>query len=298
MAGETYTNATGLKQSLLDAMKLIVKDKAPLIMKLGTGMKPKQKAHLFDVDSVAQPASNNAAVEGADADNSTPDDFTQNTNYTQIIRVDYKISGTMEASEYAGVKSQVQYQKKKALKKIGLDLEFAIINATGEVGDATTAREMYGFAHWATANTAGTSTCASTAFGGTAGQDKVDDVLETLLEDGATPDCILLSAANKREVVKWTNQGATRNLLSKDTTLTNTIDVYNSTVGKVEVMLHTMVGDTNVYVMDSREFKIAYMRKPKTEPLAKVGDSHRFMCLLEATLEVHNPEAIGVCVLT
>ena len=298
MAGNTYDNATGLKQSLLDAMKLIVRDKAPLIKRLGMGMKPKQKNHLFDVDYVAQPTANNASVEGADAVESTPADFTQNTNYTQIVREDYKISGTMEASEYAGVKSQLAYQKKKSLKKIGIDLEYAIINSTGAAGNASTARQMRGFAHWATANTAATATVAGSALSASTGQNAVDGVLEVLFEAGGASRLILLSILNKRRISDWTNAGATRQIFTKDTTLTRTIDVYTSVMGKNEVMGHTMAGDTNVYCLDDREFKIAYMRKPFSTPLGKVGDSHRFLQLTEATLEVHNPEAIGVVVLT
>jgi hypothetical protein len=297
--GNTFNEGTGLKQSLLDVMLLIVKDKVTLVNKLKEGKKPLQPVHYFDVDTIAKPSSNNAAVEGASYTGVEPADFTQNYNVTQIIRKNYSISGTMEASEYAGVKSRLAYEKKKALKQIGLDLEYAIINATGATGASGTAREMRGLAYWGSANTAATATASSgTALGSTAGESVVTDILEALYELGSPANTILMSAASKRQIDKWTANGATRFYMVESGKMNAMINVYESSFGRVELMMNTFVPDTAIYPMDTEAVKISYLRKPMTGALAKTADSMDFEALLEATVEVPNPYGVGLITLS
>ncbi len=287
--GNLYQQSAALADSFVKTMKLVVKDKAPLFQNLRES-KATQKIHTWNQDSVAQPGSNNASGEGSDTTLSAPADFTVSTNYTQIIKVGYSISGTQAVAEYQGVEDYLAYQKGKAMKKLTLDLEYALVNGTGAAGNnttaAATAREMRGLAYWCTA--ANTANLASGAnWSGTAGQAALDDVLALMYADGGSPDTVLCSITRKRGVDEWTS-GVVKNLDATKKKLINTIAVYESSMGTVELLMHTMCGDTNIYAFEMDSLKIAYLRKPFSEMLGKSGDAIPFHCVTEATLEARN----------
>lgn len=299
MAGETYTQSTGIKQSLLDVMKLVVQDKTPLVSQLKTS-RGIQKVHLWDSDRISQATANAGLVEGAAAADTAPADMTQSTNYMQIVGSSYSISGTQAATAYAGVGDYVKYQLKKAMKKMAMDVEYALINGTGATGSSSVAREMRGLAYWATANTACSAALASATFTGTAGEKAFNDVLEGLSELGTLPNTSLVSGANIRSISGWTSNGATRFRDVASDTLNAMVAVYRSSFGDIKLLLHTMTGDSYVYLGDMNELYIAYLtgREPKNYPLAKLGDSERFQVVTECTLEVRDPLSWGYVSLT
>jgi hypothetical protein len=94
-------------------------------------------------DSLAAATTANAQIEGADATDATVTATTRIGNYTQIVGKTIRVSGTLEAVDKAGRKSEKAYQMAKAAAEMKRDIETIITANQGQsAGNATTARVM------------------------------------------------------------------------------------------------------------------------------------------------------------
>jgi hypothetical protein len=83
----------------------------------------------------------NALVEGADATDASVTPTTRIGNYTQIVGKTIRVSGTLEAVDKAGRKSEKAYNMAKAAAEMKRDIETIITANQGQsAGNATTAR--------------------------------------------------------------------------------------------------------------------------------------------------------------
>jgi hypothetical protein len=294
LVANTYNQATGMKDSFLDQMRLVAKDKTPLFTMLPTSSAV-QRTHTWYYDVITTPNAQNKAVEGSISDTDETADFSEGTNYCQIVKVEYAISGTQAATDYKGIGNYVAYQKSRAMKSAAIATEYALTNGTGATGASATAREMRGMAYWATAQN--TATGEASAFGTSTGQGVLDSVLKAIYEDGEEANMVLLSPTNKALIDGWTNKNTRYQDITK-TTLTNLIDVYRSSFGTVEMVMSTVAGDTNVYAFDKALLYVAYLRRFKSEDLAKTGDRIPFHVIGEMTMECRNPNGTGAVILS
>ena len=294
VSGESYTNDVGIENSWVKTVRMIVKDRAPLLKILETS-KATQFLHQWQYDSVAKPSSNNASIEAAETTTAAPADLTNGLNWCQIVKTAYAVSGTQVATNYNGIKDYLAYQRKKAMKKNGLDFEYALEVGTGLVGDATTAREVKGLSTWCTGQNSTTAT--TTTFNTSAGEEALNSVLQAIYEDGEEANTVILSPANKKKVSNWTNSN-TKYQDRSEKKLMNLISVYESDFGTVEFYISTMIGDANVCVFDREALKIAYLRPTFSQDLAITGDFVPFQIITEGTLEVLNPDATGAVVIS
>ena len=298
---ESYTNDSGLRQDLLNQLKLIQESKTPLVSRLKSSV-AKQRTHEWASDRITTSSHNDggsAALEGAAFSATAVSDFTQSTNWCQIIREDFAISGTMEASDYAGLKSTVAYQKKKSLKSIGVRLEVAILQGTGNVGAASTTRRIKGLAQWATDAAVAVATGEASAFSASAGEELFLDLLQALFNKGKEIDFAYVHGTQKRAMDKWTlNVVKNVDFNKTNNVLRTKIAVYESSFGTTE-LLYTPAQKENVVVVGCMDdLRIAYLRRPFSEAQGKNGDAWPVMVLLEATLEVLDPSGVGVLTLS
>jgi hypothetical protein len=100
--------------------------------------------HEWQTDSLAASTTANALVEGADASAADLSPTTRIGNYTQIVGKTIQVSGTLEAVDKAGRKSEKAYQLAKASAEIKRDIETIITANQGQaVGTSnSTARKM------------------------------------------------------------------------------------------------------------------------------------------------------------
>lgn len=298
---QSYSNSAGLRQDLLNQLKLVQESKTPLVSRLKSSV-AKSRYHEFVADKITTPADNNAAgqiaVEGADFSAVAVDNFTQSGNYCQIVRRDFAISGTMEASDYAGVASSVAYQKQKALKVIGVGLEVAILQGTGNSGTSAVARSLKGLPQWAVdaaSYTSATATASSSTFATSAGEEKFLDMLQALFNKGVDINFAYVNGAVKRQIDKWTlNVVKYVDMAKSEGTLYAKVAVYESSFGVTEILYTPSCAVANVIAGDMNDLRIAYLRRPFSEAQGKRGDSWPVIVLLEATLEVLNPNSLGL----
>jgi hypothetical protein len=251
---------------------------------LGSGLsqsKAEAVIHQWLKDTLKTPAAN-AGVEGADAAFAARTSPTRLTNHTQIITIDYAVSGTDKASNAAGFGDRFAYEMEKAMKEFKQDQEFALMRSTLACGTGSAARSMKGLKAWLanTTNNSGVSYTEAT----------LNDDLQAVWDDGTEVNAIYAPMYLKRKISGFTS-GSTKNIQSADRRLVNSVDVYQAdAASNVKLFAHrfvTVSGDTNYDIVGINEdmFKIAYLRAPKNVPLAKTGDADKAQIIGEMTLE-------------
>ena len=147
----TYDVATN-HEDLTDVLVVMGQMKTPMFSNLSK-TKASNVLHEWPMDSYAAASTSNAQIEGFDYAFGALTAATRGQNYTQIFAKLGKVSRSQRASDPAGYKDEYAHQVEKALKEIGRDIEYALINGTGAVSGATgTARELKGILAWITSN--------------------------------------------------------------------------------------------------------------------------------------------------
>ena len=125
MATYTKYDAVGQREDLTDVIYNISPTDTPIMSSIG---KTKAMAvnHEWQTDSLAAATTANALVEGADATSATLSPTVRYGNLTQIVGKTVQVSGTLEAVDKAGRKSEKAYQLAKGSAEIKRDIETII----------------------------------------------------------------------------------------------------------------------------------------------------------------------------
>jgi hypothetical protein len=306
---QTYT-AIGQREDLSDVIYNISPTDTPMMSSIG---KTKATAilHEWQTDSLAAAVLTNAAVEGATASDATMSPTTRVGNRTQIFQKTIKISGTLEAVDKAGRKSEKAYQLAKASAEIKRDIELTLLsNQVASNGDSSTARTLGGLQAWLATNGdfgSGGSAGASGTTARTNGTNRTftEDILKVVIkevyESGGNPKVLMVNPGHKQTVSAFAGIAAQRYMApsNEPTTIIGAADVYLSDFGTVSVVPNRFMNSTNAgnevaFVVDPDMAAVAYLRPFQTNELAKTGDSEMTQLLAELTLEVKNQAAHGI----
>src|SRR5687768_7249188 len=120
----TYTtsDSKGLRENLTDMIYDISPTKTPLMQLAGRG-KAEAILHEWQIDSLADPVSNNDQAEGNEATFATPTATTRVGTYVQISDKKCIVSGTLEAVSKAGRRSEMAREMNKRAKELKRDME-------------------------------------------------------------------------------------------------------------------------------------------------------------------------------
>jgi len=111
----TFSSFTvvGIREDLSDVIYDISPQDTPIMSSIGKS-KATSVFHEWQTDSLAAATTANFLVEGADATDASVSPSTRIGNYTQIVGKTIRVSGTLEAVDKAGRKSEKAYQMAKA----------------------------------------------------------------------------------------------------------------------------------------------------------------------------------------
>jgi hypothetical protein len=301
--------AVGAREDLSDVIYNISPTDTPIMSSIG-----KTKAtgvyHEWQTDSLAASTTANALVEGADASAADLSPTTRIGNYTQIVGKTIQVSGTLEAVDKAGRKSEKAYQLAKASAEIKRDIETIITANQGQaVGSSnSTARKMGSLLSYIKTNTSKNGTSVTgvdpTTIGVSTRTDgTVRTFTETILKDviskvfvsGGTPSALFVSPALKQVVSGFTGLAAQRYQVptSGQATILAGADLYQSDFGVLQIVPNRFMRTRDALVLDPEYAALAYLRPFQTNELAKAGDSDKTQILAELTLEVRNEAAHG-----
>lgn len=309
MAAYDRYSAVGAREDLTNVIYNISPTDTPIMSSIG-----KTKAtgvyHEWQTDSLAAATTSNALIEGASASEATLSPTTRLGNYTQIVGKTVMISGTLEAVDKAGRKSEKAYQLAKASSEIKRDIEAIITANQGQSAgsSASSARKMGSLLSYIKTNTnvsSGTTAGVDPATIGvstrTDGSTRtftealLKDVIAQVFTEGGTPSTLFVSPALKQVVSGFTGLAAQRYQVPTNgqATILAGADLYQSDFGVLQIVPNRFMRVRDALVLDPEYAALAYLRPFQTNELAKVGDADKTQILAELTLEVRNEAAHG-----
>lgn len=297
MAQKTNTfatfNAVGNREELADAIYRISPEETPFVSSIGKG-KADTVMPEWQTDELAA-AANNKVEQGNEADVKTLTPTARVGNRTQISEKTFGITGTQEAVDKAGRKSEVAYQTAKKMVELKRDVEFAAINnGTAIAAAASVAPQARGLAGWLATNSLSGATGAApnpvTNVAPTDGTLRAftEELLKTAMqaawEKGGNPTSLFVPSALRATVSAFTG-AATKFEKVESKTTTATVEVYVGDFGRLKIVNSRYNRTRDVFGIEPSRFKLLTLRAMKRTPLAKTGDSENYMVNTEWTLK-------------
>ncbi len=302
----TAHSAIGQREDLIDVIYDISPTETPIMSTLAR-TKATAVFHEWQSDSLAAATAANAAVEGADGVSATISPTTRLGNYTQIVQKTIQTSGTLEAVNKAGRRSERAYQLAKASSELKRDMETIITANQGrDAGSSSSARKLGAILSWLKTNTSvGTSGTDPTTIGVSTRSDGAtrtftEDLLKTVVaevfDSGGSPTMLSVGSGLKQKVSSFAGIAAQRYMAPDNapTTIIGAADVYLSDFGTLAVTPNRFQRTRDALILDPEYAALAYLRPFQTNDLAKTGDSEKTQLLAEFTLEMRNEAAHGI----
>ena len=302
-------SAIGAREDLSDVIYSIAPTDTPIMNSIGKS-KATGTFHEWQTDTLAAATTANALIEGADATSITVVPTVRIGNFTQIVGKTVQVSGTLEAVDKAGRKSEKAYQLAKASSEIKRDIEAIITANQGQSNglSGSSARVMGSLLSYIKTNTSKNGTSVTGVDPTTIGVSTRTDgttraFTETLLKDviakvfvsGGTPAALFVSPAQKQVVSAFTGLAAQRYQVPTNgmATILAGADLYQSDFGVLQIVPNRFMRTRDALILDPEYAALAYLRPFQTNDLAKAGDSEKTQILAELTLEVRNEAAHG-----
>jgi len=305
-------DARGIREDLANVIYNISPEETPFMSNVG---KTSAKSTYFEwqEDSLAATDTANAQIEGDDAPAVEPSPTSRIGNYTQISRKTVTVSGTVEAVDKAGRKSEMAYQMAKRAAELKRDMEAIATSGQAAVaGSSTVARNTAGFGAFLRTNTSNGATGTNPTLSGTtsgfpnaagsAGTSRVytetilKSVIASVWTNGGDAKMLMVGPALKQAVSGFAGIAAQRFNVqgAKQGTIIGAADIYVSDFGNLEVVPNRFMPATVAYHVDPSMAAIAMLRPFEKVELAKTGDAEKMMLVCEWGVKVNNEKAHGV----
>jgi hypothetical protein len=284
---------TSRREDLLDIIGDVTPDDTPLATMLATST-AKDTVHQWLEDYITpQTALPTFSGEGAAATYTALTQPVRRLNLTAILTQTFRVSGTERATNPGGGQDPLDYQAGKALRTWKQKQEYTLINGALTSGVSGTGAKMAGLINVIT--TLYTARNSGTSLSETEFQDMHQHSWEVGGTDNAF-DLVLVPFGLKRKIDGFT-AGATKYVDQSDKKLTQPVAIYETSAGVARIMQHRYVPGTAASVDTAASsavrflgikedlFRVAYLRKPFKEMLAKDGDRENGQIVGEFTLE-------------
>lgn len=298
-AFDTYT-ATADREDLSNIIYNISPMQTPFMSSIGTR---NVKNVVFDWQTESLPTPSGAGqLEGFELSRAASTATTRASNVCQISYRDATVTGSQEASDAAGKKSEMAHQLAIMAKALKRDMEEALCQKGAKTtGNATTARVTGGFESWITSNDSRGTGGASTGGGAapTDGtqraltEDLLKDVLELMFTNGAEPNLAICGPVNKQKISGFTGRSQARQFVDANT-VEASVAIYSSDFGELKIVPSNRSRERSLLLVDPEFAKVSYLRNFETIDIATIGDAQTKMIVAEYGLEVSNEAAHGI----
>ena len=225
---------------------------------------------------------------------------TRESNVCQINRVTARSTGSQEASDAAGMTSFLAYSMSLRAKELKRNMETAICGKQNKTaGNATTARATRGIESWLSTNASRGTSGAVSSGNVTDGTQRafteamLKSVLKSGFDEGAEPTLLVVGGFNKQAVSGFTGRANARAMIDENTA-SNSVDVYISDFGTLNVVPSRFSRARTGLVLDPNMVSIAYLRDFETIDLAKTSDSSAKAMIVEYGVCMHNEAGHGI----
>jgi hypothetical protein len=292
----------GQREDLIDVIYNIRPYDTPFMTAIGKGV-AKAITHQWQTDALRAPALN-TKIEGDDAVMNAATFTTLSDNICQIVTETLQVTGTTEAVDKAGRKSELAYQLAKKGKEIKTDMEYMLVGTPlAKIARSSSVAGQAGniFSYYKTNGSLGATGVAPTGNGvntGTAGTQRVLteqmilDASELIWQKGGQANTIHTSSSLKKHISKNFKGRATQiELDASNSTIAQAVDVYECDFGKYQIVANRFFKADALFMFDPKMHSLCYLRSFVQFPLAKTGDSEKREMLAEYTFRVNNEES-------
>ena len=308
---KTY-EAIGNREDLANMIYDISPTETPLVSNIGRGKCTNTKTE-WQTDVLDSATAANKVLEGDAAATNTAVATVRLANICQISDKVPRVSGTQNAMDSAGRRSEMSYQISKRGKELKRDIEKTLCGKqAGDDASAATARACAGLGTFLWDNQVqmgiGTTQTIVAVTSGFPSNAVTDGTADTLTEqnlkdsiskcwdDGGEPNMVLCGSFNKQRISGFSGI-ATQYRDNPQTgpgTIIGAADVYVSDFGTVNIVPSRFTPSNVVYTLDTSTLEAKYLRPIQMHDLAKDGDSVRKQLIAEYTLCVKSPSANAI----
>lgn len=314
----TVTSATniGIREDLEGVIYRVAAEDVPFQSNIGSA-KATNTLHEWQIESLAASDETNAALEGDDISTLTSPNLTTRVgNYAQIFRKTGGVARTQEVVNLAGRDSELDRQKVLHGLELKRDMEKRFMgNWASNAESGGTPRHTGGAVAWCTSNVSRGTGGASGGFGSgvvaaaTNGTQRaftetlLKGVLATAFSNGAKINQAYLGPTHKQQASAFTGIANIRVDAPKtgQAKIVAAADLYTSDFGDIAFIPHpyglqeaSAGSPRNVLLVDPSKAAIATLDGVKSLPLAKSGDSEKFLLTAEKAFVARNEKAMGV----
>ena len=307
--------AKGIRESLSNVIYNISPEETPFMSNIGRE-NVKNTYFEWQTDSLAAASTTNAQIEGDDVSSFDSTSATTRVgNYTQISNKTVLISGTLEAVDKAGRRSELAYQLAKRSAEIKRDMESTMLTnqaaSAGSAGVSTALRKTGSLLAFLKTNTdkgtggvdpVYTSSPSATRTDATAANLRTftEAILKTVIQkvwaSGGSPKLLMVGPVNKARVSGFTGIAEIRREVTgnRQATIIGAADVYVSDFGSVSVVPNRFQRERDAFVLDPEYASVSFLRPFQTVELAKTGDAEKRLITVEYGLKVNTEAAHGL----
>lgn len=307
--------AKGIRESLSNVIYNISPEETPFMSNIGRE-NVKNTYFEWQTDSLAAASTTNAQIEGDDVSSFDSTSATTRVgNYTQISNKTVLISGTLEAVDKAGRRSELAYQLAKRSAEIKRDMESTMLTnqaaSAGSAGVSTALRKTGSLLAFLKTNTdkgtggadpVYTSSPNATRTDATAANLRTftEAILKTVIQkvwaSGGSPKLLMVGPVNKARVSGFAGIAEIRREVTgnRQATIIGAADVYVSDFGSVSVVPNRFQRERDAFVLDPEYASVAFLRPFQTVELAKTGDAEKRLITVEYGLKVNTEAAHGL----
>jgi len=304
---DSYDSVNNIKESLENVIYNITPFETPFLTRCGK-TSIANTFHEWSTQSLRSSAAN-AHVEGDDSIAEARSDVSRLGNYSQIFKNTVSIPDTDTSLDRAGATNSMAHHMLMVAREQKLDVEKALFdNNARAAGNSTTARELAGAPSWMItnidfqngnggANPTGDGTDARTDDGTPTAftQAKFDTVMQSIWENGGTPDTCYLSAFQMNKALSFTgNNNQRANVVAGDERVVNSLSIYLTPWGQVAFQPSRENRSRDVFIMQDSMWNVGILRPAKNVALSKTGDSERRSVVQELTLICKNEKSSGL----
>ena len=298
-AFDTYS-ATSDREQLSNVIYNISPQATPFMSAIG---KNSIKNVVFDWQTETLPTASGAGqLEGFELSRAAATATSRVSNVAQISSRDATVTGSQQASDPAGKKSEMAHQLAIMAKALKRDMETALCQKGAKTtGNATTARVTGGFESWITSNVSRGTNGAGNG-GGAAPTDGTQralteallkTVLQSCFTNGGEPSMAICGPVNKQVISGFTGRSSARQMVDANT-VEASVSIYASDFGELKIVPSNFSRERSLLLVDPDYAKVSYLRDFKTVDISTVGDAETKMILAEFGLEMSNEAAHGI----
>lgn len=272
--------------NILEEVWRTVQNIAPYETPFMSGMRKRKIYSTIDEwpeDTLAA-AAHNANVEGGTHSYGTVTAPSRSRNLTQIFKKTYSVSGTEMSVRGAGVEDMFLYQKMKAMKEVGKDIELSLLHGSIASGTGSAARQMAGAVNYIT------GLATAVASGTKLTESFFNGIIQNTWTNGGQVNEVMTGGQLQRVISSFT-AASTRFVSPEDKRLALSVKVYENDFALVRIIPHRDINSTTnsnatILFLQSNLWRIGTLRPVAPLPdVAQTVDGKNGVLVGELTLE-------------